>query len=444
MPELSPPTSSRRLAEGLILFLIAILFLRALIVEPYGVPTGSMAVTFLGNHTQLACPRCGQHLQVGDSAGELRSFCWNCGNRDFSNTAITEVQGDRLMVNKILYTQRKPKRWEVAVFRCPSDPLKPYVKRVIGMPNEAVFIEDGDILIDGELSRKTPAEARACMIPVWDFDHAPKPDGWRDRLALDGAAKLEAGRIAFDGDTSCEYRNWSFESRKEEPLSDQLTYNNPGSGGGAANIHDLLLEWSLRVDKPGGVFALELTDGADGIGLFLHLQADVTRVELVQRNRLLRSCLRPAIKPGECVRLSLAFVDRRASATWNGTELFTPFDFPRVVDRPGIERPFRISTQGFHGEATRLALFRDVHYRSSGDHGVRKPYELGAREYFMLGDNSINSDDSRSWGIPAVPEANFQGKPFLLHQPGRKGTFSVGTSHYSYPTVDWSRIKWIH
>ena len=37
----------------------------------------------------------------------------------------------------------------------------------------------------------------------------------------------------------------------------------------------------------------------------------------------------------------------------------------------------------------------------------------------MLGDNSANSDDSRSWQIPAVPERNFLGKPFLLHQPSR-------------------------
>src|SRR4051794_34180651 len=61
-----PPTTRRRLVESAVLFLAAILFLRALIVEPFGVPTGSMAPTLSGNHKALACPRCGYPVRVGE------------------------------------------------------------------------------------------------------------------------------------------------------------------------------------------------------------------------------------------------------------------------------------------------------------------------------------------------------------------------------------------
>src|SRR5262245_51013400 len=58
------PTASRRLTESLIIFAGAILFLRAWAVEPFGVPTGSMAPTLIGNHKCINCPRCGYTIRV--------------------------------------------------------------------------------------------------------------------------------------------------------------------------------------------------------------------------------------------------------------------------------------------------------------------------------------------------------------------------------------------
>ena len=81
------------------------------------------------------------------------------------------------------------------------------------------------------------------------------------------------------------------------------------------------------------------------------------------------------------------------------------------------------------------------------DHSPWKiPIRLGARQYFVLGDNSPSSDDSRFWadlaGRPLlVPEANFLGKPFLVHLPGRIINASTG---WASPMVDWGRIRWLH
>jgi signal peptidase I len=62
----------------------------------------------------------------------------------------------------------------------------------------------------------------------------------------------------------------------------------------------------------------------------------------------------------------------------------------------------------------------------------------------MLGDNSGNSQDSREWPTPGVPEADFIGKPFLIHQPLRLGRVTVGGQERVFQAIDWSRLRWLH
>ncbi|HXK45252.1 MAG TPA: signal peptidase I, partial [bacterium] len=47
--------------------------------------------------------------------------------------------------------------------------------------------------------------------------------------------------------------------------------------------------------------------------------------------------------------------------------------------------------------------------------GVREEINIPASAYYVLGDNSINSRDSRYWGF--VPSKNLVGKPFFIYWP---------------------------
>ncbi len=176
-------SGSRQKVEFAIIFLGAILFLRAMAVEPFGVPTGSMAPTLTGNHRCVYCPRCGYPIRVGDPATtQSRSStitCPNCGKTGIELDEAPEIPGDRLLVDKNVFSMRSPRRWEAAVFRCPSDLTKPYVKRVLGLPGESIQVLDGDIYINGKIARKSFKDVREVRIPVFDMNFPPKPLGWQ-------------------------------------------------------------------------------------------------------------------------------------------------------------------------------------------------------------------------------------------------------------------------
>ena len=58
--------------------------------------------------------------------------------------------GDNLIVDKLSYHFREPKRFEIIVFPYRHKENTYYIKRIIGMPGETVQIKDGYVYIDGE------------------------------------------------------------------------------------------------------------------------------------------------------------------------------------------------------------------------------------------------------------------------------------------------------
>ncbi len=68
-----------------------------------------------------------------------------------SSMETTLSNGDNLIVDKISYRFGEPKRYDIIVFPYPQDRSQFYIKRVIGMPGERVYIDPkGTIYIDGE------------------------------------------------------------------------------------------------------------------------------------------------------------------------------------------------------------------------------------------------------------------------------------------------------
>ena len=137
------------------------------------------------------------------------------------------------------------------------------------------------------------------------------------------------------------------------------------------------------------------------------------------------------------------FVDRRVMVRVDGKEIFKPLDLEAITTRNEVSRPVKLGMQGASVIVRNFRLDRDIHYRPQGNNAVGVPWELGPDEYFMLGDNSGNSDDSRTWKIPGVPERNIFGKPFFLHQPSKRAHLEIGERSIDFQSVDWGRIRWI-
>jgi signal peptidase I len=189
----------RALLDAMLCLYIAVILFRTFELEGYIISTGSMAPSLLGFHKRVVCPSCGfpfafgiavdvsgaaadtiaseASRDAGRAAGEVR--CPNCGQDAIDVTNVPPNYGDQLLVQKNVYDFRRPHRWEVVVLKGPLNPTPPFVKRVVGLPNESVQIIDGDIYADGRICRKDLDEQRALRIPVFDNDYRPDdlPEG---------------------------------------------------------------------------------------------------------------------------------------------------------------------------------------------------------------------------------------------------------------------------
>jgi len=111
----------------------------------------------LGWHHVGICPNCGgimisantfEELGSPDSNLGICTVCMQAGPIKDISTVVEEA--DYIVVNKLL----TPVRWDIIAFRSPTDHDYIYIKRVVGLPGETVFIEDDAIFINDE--RQTP------------------------------------------------------------------------------------------------------------------------------------------------------------------------------------------------------------------------------------------------------------------------------------------------
>src|SRR5262245_20096141 len=208
----------RESIESFVVVFVAFL-VWSLEAEGFVIPTGSMATTLMGRHKEITCPECGIVYTVNadrevESSGNGRATgarveSGTCVNCRFETRVGEEpsFSGDRVYVMKqgasvpfLGATRAAIKRWDVTVFKLPEEPEVRYIKRVVGMPNEVIRIEGGDLWgrpIDSldfpRRLRRTPDHQQAMQTIVYDDEHRaaalldePRwlrwkpatPDGW--------------------------------------------------------------------------------------------------------------------------------------------------------------------------------------------------------------------------------------------------------------------------
>ncbi|MEM1211637.1 MAG: S26 family signal peptidase [Planctomycetota bacterium] len=362
--------------------------------------------------------------------------------------------GDRILVNKLAYLFTDPDRWDVIVFKSPQKSPGPdtnFIKRVLGLPGESLYLLDGDVFVKApgddayRIARKTdPAEnpawervQRAMFQPIYHSRYTPldaadtsgRPEGfgfevpwkaeagaWEDLdsplytfTAEDGGV----GRLAFD-----------FQANRSARTDNRYPYNQKRSTTLPQPITDLRLAADIMPDQPGAALSLVVTARLDRPGLErLEARFDpdgtlslrVTDDDGNTRTPVDPVQLDPLPSDG-FTRVELWQVDHSAIVFVNGRERLRwqwPATLSQVYDRP---RPtplprVLITVTGGPAQLREVQLDRDVYYNVSSDAkmargGLRRqgnggpdnpPARLGPDDFYVSGDNTTRSEDSRFW-----------------------------------------------
>ncbi|MFI4917004.1 MAG: S26 family signal peptidase [Phycisphaerales bacterium JB060] len=511
----------------IIAFAMAFIF-RAFVIEAFVIPTGSMAPTLLGEHVEFVSDQTGARWQVGPwTEGSQRVGRYTVHDpmtasnppdlvqegvsaaRSQAYQIDAEVErmraGDRILVLKYLPLLFEPKRFDVVVFKNPTEPTVNYIKRLTGLPGEQLAIVDGDIFtrplpdlvppsdddrdqaggtwaMDGwQIARKPEHAQRAVWMPVHDTARAPVDpvrDGfnwynspWKpvaqSGTEIPGWEGLDTPtpEHTLPGTTRLE---WDTESW---PIVDYYPYNEryrrtgqslrplvPPTFGvgdirvrmGVEPVGQSLEQLAIRIDAREHAFRTVLSENSARIEM-RPIESDDSAWELLDQATV------DQLPAGTVTDVEFWHADqalwlyvggkRVAYATydWGPIERFElatgqPLDAQApIVPAPTAYRSARpaIALVG-PVKLHRLGVDRDLYYQTTrgdsqlpvrGSHPSLDLAVLDNDQFFVCGDNSASSQDSRLLGEPSpwvsplgapagvVPGELMLGRAFFVYFP---------------------------
>ena len=332
-----PAGISETLQSLLVAFVIA-MTARGFVLEGFVIPTGSMAPTLMGSHVRWSSPQTGWSYAI-DSRGYMASWLLSAkilqdANRAMLSTDDIEARkrigraamrkaltarwdpmfglmkpvervrhdaskprplaGDRVIVLKTLFPISSPDRYDVVVFKNPTDPVgdtQNFIKRLVGLPEEQLVIVDGDIFtgpLDASPADLIPARKpeyiqRAVWQPIYNSSYQPiaiskweeeqRSDWWgapfqpRDSAGSWTIGTDRAWNTDQTGPTMLEWdsTNW--------PITDVNSYNiypyvNPTAAPLSTrpySMSDLRVLGTLDPDDPAAFASTSLTMEARGL-----------------------------------------------------------------------------------------------------------------------------------------------------------------------------------
>lgn len=412
----APAKGTHRIRENIDSLAIAVLMavlMKYFAIEAYQIPTSSMQPTMMGSK----------------AAGVF----------------------DRILVDKARYLLHEPARWDIAVFRYPLRKTQNYVKRIAGLPNDELRIAGGNLyrVKDGG-DPNDPNALEPLRRPA-----AVQAGHWKEmhpaRSILHGEAQILGSAFTGSGADWSEASDGSLtvRQRSERGLS-SLTFLSAKDGGLVDRVYDGYPDWVAKAMIAQGEsigsesvqdvrFGFEVTPGATPTELRVELQVNHPdgggytfamivsggegQLVVEQRGqRAAESAKFPLpLNAGSSTALQFVHLDDEFFVTVDDVEVqrldcnaFRTLRALYPVALPGDRAPsaaelensrggrvvLRLQVRG--GETVKLSglrVDRDLHYLPSSAPGEAGPptFKVPDGHYFMLGDNTQQSVDSRDW-----------------------------------------------
>jgi signal peptidase I len=501
-------------------FVLAFLF-RTFEAEAFVIPTGSMAPTLMGRHKDVLCENCNYPYRVSasdevDQHGYRvpksidSSICPMCrytmrleGPRQ--QELHPSYRGDRILVGKFPYELSDPKRWDVVVFKYPQEAATNYIKRLVGLPGETVWIVHGDILTavdpdsddDFVIARKEPKKLRAMLQMVYDNDYVVPEmlkSGWPARwqpwvVPLEDLTSqnwqpgepVVAALDALPEDhwrPSDDYQSYTVNGQASKPVwlryqhtvpshehwrrmregksvepqavliedfnaYNEYTYNDrghpfqlpPAYPSDPNWVGDLVLDFEAQIANDQGTVTLELIEG----GVAFRCQIDVAtgKASLNWPEQATAATAQTTVQGPGTYHLSFGNVDDQLTLWVDGKVV--EFDGPTTYDSHVLKSttpgkadyaPAAIASDGVQMKVDHLCLLRDLYYIALGGNGAYQEangakFPLAAEQFFVLGDNSARSADSRLWN----PHERYVHRDLM-----------IGKALYVYWPHSWDKI----
>ncbi|MBU4271047.1 MAG: hypothetical protein KKA28_04180 [Planctomycetes bacterium] len=463
----------RIVVEWVMCVLLTVLFVETWLVKGVVVPCrvvgGSMAETTLGDHRNVVCADCGYHFNCGVDRLPIRTraVCPNCGYAENDLQTPVDAEGERLLIDRAAFSLRPPRRWEVAALRQPTQAEKIVVKRIVGLPGESIEIRGGDVYVDGQIQRKNLDEQRALAVPVHTAAYRPTlepvpPPRWRAESRERGTGSASGTRRGWESAQGRLTHPVGFE---HEPI-DWLEYHHGrrACGGGQSplsslsstgtgsscstikgtvpcplsggfvdspvidlygfnqsrprreeDVHavaDLMLSFRLTRESGRGTFHVRATDGGERFEALLRFDEDRMGYEVRRGERPISGAAGEIPNAAGRWLVEVSLIDRQFLLAIDGrTVVRRPYEQMDSPPTP-VATPLAIGVQGLGASVDRLRVYRDVYYTRPIGLAPRGMVRLGMGEYYVLGDNSPVSADSRHWPDGEAVEANLLvGKP---------------------------------
>lgn len=445
-------------------FVLAFVF-RAFVMEAFRIPTGSMADTLLGAHFRLRCSQCAYKYNYGlgnfnvqrdvipqEDLRPKPSRCPSCGYLQSTGGAMRASNGDRILVLKCIYQFFQPKQWDVVVFKNPLDPSENYIKRLIGRPGERVDIIDGDIYINGQISRKPRQVQDELWMPVYNNDYQParptEPAFNRHTWQQPFRNIEGSGWVTFDANNPTVFRLDSPEDRINTLAYDTsagndfratYAYDDTSDYDILPYCSDLMMRFWCRSNGGNGRVGIFLSKYETTYRAWVDFGGEMTIARVLggQENVLARESI--SVPAGDKpVMLKFANVDHMLIFEFGSQKISC--DLKREPNDAGPRKTDIPPQAGIFGAGklwlSHIALFRDIHYTDKSPHSNSfarategNPLTLGQDQFFVLGDNSPRSEDGRWWDRPGkgnygrtypegiVPREYLVGKALFVYWP---------------------------